>query len=47
MAAKTLNYTNLVNTYTPATGYMMIGYTSSGFNHNADVTFPALGKRCD
>lgn len=43
MATKTLNYTNLVNTYTPATGYMMIGYTSSGFNHNADVTFPALG----
>ena len=25
MATKTLNYTNLVNTYTPATGYMMIG----------------------
>jgi hypothetical protein len=43
MATKTLNYTNLVNTYTPATGYMMIGYTSSGFNHNANVTFPALG----
>jgi len=43
MATKTINYTNLVNSYTPKTGYMMIGYTSSGFNHNADVTFPALG----
>ena len=43
MATKTLNYTNLSNTYTPVTGYMMIGYTTSGFNHSADVTFPALG----
>lgn len=43
MATKTINYTSLVNSRTPTTGYMTIGYSSGGTNNDADVTFPALG----